>query len=377
MARGFIQKRNGDSYRVAVSLGKDIKTGRYNYQWITVKGKRQAETKLAELLHQVNTGNIVKTGRLKTSEFFERWLSEYAYVNLSPRSFERYRDLIRQHVIPDIGNISLSQLKPEHLQRHYTTKLAAGLSARTIRYHHAVIHKALQTALKWGLILRNPAEAVEAPKPRQTEMKVWTEYEVSQFLKTAKDSPYYSLFYLALFTGMRRSELLGLQWQDVDLVFCQLSIRRSLHHLKDGSYFEGEPKSEKSKRTIALAPGVILMLKAHQTQNEANAKEFDSTVKESDYVFCQPDGRPWRPNTITRAWASTAKRAGVPIIRLHDARHTHASLMLKQGVHPKIVQERLGHNSIEMTMNIYSHIMPGLQEAAAKQFEVLIPIPSY
>jgi integrase len=200
-------------------------------------------------------------------------------------------------------------------------------------------------------------------------MQTWDDNDITHFLEAAKESPYYALFYTALFTGMRRSELLGLAWRDVDFLYCQLSITRSLHHLKDGSYVFTQPKSAKSRRTIALSPSVVLLLKEHKEKQELERVTLGKLLADDDLVFSTLEGKPLRPNTITRAWVTLSVRAGVKAIRLHDARHTHASIMLKQGIHPKIVQERLGHSSIEMTLDIYSHVMPGIQEAAAKRFD--------
>jgi integrase len=369
--RGHIVKRGKDSYSIKVSAGKDA-TGKYKYQWTTVKGtKKEAEKRLGEILHQLDTGTFMKPGKTTVADFLGKWLTDYAKPSLSPRGLERYGGIIRQHLIPAFGNMPLTQLKSEHLHKHYTAKLNDGLSARTVRYHHAVIHKALQTALKWGLVNRNVADGVDLPPIRRTQMQTWDDDEITRFLETAKESPYYALFYTALFTGMRRSELLGLAWQDVDFLYCQVSVTRSLHQLKDGSYVFTQPKSIKSRRTIALSPSAILLLKEHKEKQELERITLGKPLAHDDLVFSTLEGKPLRPNTITRAWVTFAARAGVKVIRLHDARHTHASIMLKQGVHPKIVQERLGHSSIEMTLDIYSHVMPGLQEAAAKRFDDL------
>ena len=341
-------------------------------QWVSVKGtKKEAEKRLAELLHQLDNGTFMKPAKTTLGEFLERWLKDYQ-PNLSPRGFERYEGIIRSHLIPGLGSMPLTQLRPEHLQKHYTAKQNDGLSARTIRYHHAVLHVALKTAVQWGLLSRNPADAVTTPRVRRNEMQTWGEHEISQFLDAAKDSPYYALFYTALFTGMRRSELLGLKWGDVDFIMSQIYVNRSLHHLKDGSYIFTEPKSAKSRRTIALPPSATLLLKEHQEKQKLERVMLGIPLTDSDLVFSTLEGKPFRPNTITRAWTMLATRAGLRIIRLHDARHTHASIMLKQGIHPKIVQERLGHASIQMTLDTYSHVAPGLQEAAAKRFDELV-----
>ncbi len=371
--RGHIVKRGKDSYSIVVSMGKDATTSKYKYQWVSIKGtKKEAEKRLSELLHQLDNGTFIRPGKTTLAEYLEKWLSDYAKPNLSPRGFERYESICRVHLIPSLGNIPLTQLKPEHLQRHYTDKLNNGLSALTVRYHHTVLHKALQTAIKWGLVNRNVADGVDVPRAHRNEMQTWDEYELNKFLETAKDSPYYTLFHTALFTGMRRSELLGLQWQGIDFIFSQIYVTRSLHHLKDRSYIFTQPKSAKSRRTIALSPSAILTLKEHKEKQALERAMLGIPLKDDDLVFSTLEGKPLRPNTISRAWTMLAARAGVKVIRLHDARHTHASLMLKQGVHPKIVQERLGHASIQITLDTYSHVAPGLQQAAAEGFDKLM-----
>jgi integrase len=370
--RGHIIKRYKDSYSIVLNLGIDPSTGKRKQQWVSVKGtKKEAEKRLSELLHQLDNGIIMKPSKTTVKEFLERWLKDYQ-PNLSPRGYERYQGIIVGHLIPKLGNIALTQLKPEHLQKHYTMIQSAGLSPRTVRYHHAVIHVALKTAVRWGLLARNPADAVTVPRVRRNEMQTWSEYEVEQFLNEAKVSPYYALFYTALFTGMRRSELLGLKWEDIDLLLGQIYVSRGLHQLKDGTYIFTEPKSAKSRRMIALPPSAILLLKEHYEKQALDRIMMDKPLHESDLVFGTPEGKPLRPNTVTRAWESLAGHAGLKVIRLHDARHTHASIMLKQGIHPKIVQERLGHSSIQMTLDTYSHVTPGLQEAAAARFDEVL-----
>jgi len=263
--RGHITKRGKNSYSIAISLGRDPATGKYKYQWVSVKGtKKEAEKRLSELLHQLDNGTFMKPGKTTLAEYLERWLSDYVKPNLSPRGFERYQGIVAKHLIPDLGGITLTQLRPEHLQRHYTTKLNEGLSALTVRYHHTVIHKALETAVKWGLVSRNVADGVDVPRAHHNEMQTWDEDDIARFLEAAKDTPYYALFYTALFTGMRRSELLALRWPDIDLLLCQVYVNRSLHHLKDGSYIFTQPKSARSRRTIALSPSAILTLKEHK-----------------------------------------------------------------------------------------------------------------
>ena len=373
--RGHITKRGKSSYTIVLEMDKDPATRKRNQQWISVKGnKKDAEKRLSEMLHQIDTGSFMRPGKTTVAEFLEQWLKD-CRSRLSPRGFERYSGIVTGHLIPDLGSIALTQLRPEHIQKHETAMQESGLSARTARYHHSVIHSALKTAVEWGLLARNPADAVKPPKIRRVDMQTWDEGEMRRFLEAAKGSTYYELFFLALYTGMRRSELLALRWQDIDLDLGQVSVSRTLHHLKDGRYVYTEPKSAKSRRTIALSPSAILLLKDYRQHQALKRAELGGVQKDADLVFCHLlDGSPLRPNSITRAWQTAARGAGVKVIRLHDARHTHASIMLKQGIHPKIVQERLGHSTIQMTLDTYSHVAPGLQAAAAARFDEVVDL---
>lgn len=375
--RGHITKRGKDSYTIVLNLGRDPSTGKRKQQWVSVKGtKKDAEKRLAELLHQLDTGTFMKPGKTTLAEFLERWLKDYVWSNLAPKTAEGYEHIVRRHLIPSLGNILLTQLKPEHLHRYYSQKLSSGrcdgkggLSPKTVRHHHITLHNALQTALQWGLIMRNPADAVTAPRVQRHEMQTWNEDDIKRFLNAAKDSEYYPIFYLALFTGMRRSEILALRWSDIDFIYSQVYMSRSLHHLRDGSIIFRQPKTAKGNRTIALPPSAVLAFEDYRRKQEGLCLLAGKPLTDNDLVFRHIDGKPFLPDTVTHAWIKLVRRTGLKSIRLHDARHTHASLMLKQGIHPKVVQERLGHSSIQITLDTYSHVAPGLQEAAAKKFD--------
>jgi integrase len=364
--RGRIIHRQKSSYTIVLSLDRDYKTGKRKQKWISVKGlRRNAEKLLSELEHQYQTTGIIDSTNLTVSQFLDKWLATYK-LNLTVRTFERYDNIIHKHLIPDIGKYPLTKLRPEHLQSHYSKMLTMGLKSPTVHYHHTVIHVALASAVKWGLVGRNVADAVDAPPNTRIEMMFWDGDELNQFLESAKNNPYYTLFYLALFTGMRRSEILGLHWSDIDLLGAQLSVRRSLHQVEDRSYIYSDTKTAKSKRTIALTPSTVIVLREYLKGKEPLPDRL---------VFCHADGKPLRPLTVSRAWHNACVRAGVKVIRFHDARHTHATILLKQGIHPKIVQERLGHSNISTTLDTYSHVVPGLQELAAKAFDEVITVP--
>lgn len=382
--RGHILKRYDNSYTIVLNLGKDPATGKRKQQWVSVKGtKKEAEKRRTELLHQLDTGMYMKPGKVTLADYLEQWLKDYCWANLAPRTAEGYQYIVRCHLIPTLGQKPLTQLKPEHLQRMYSDKLSAGrydgkggLSNRTVRYCHVTLHKALKMALRLGLITRNPADAVEPPRLQHHEMQTMNESDIHIFLEFAKDTPYYALFYLALFTGMRRSEILALRWSDIDQLGCQLSVSRTVHQLHNGDIVFRQPKTDKGRRQIALSPSTLQVLREHRTVQERERQALGITLSGDDLVFSQIDGKPLLPDSISHAWVRLAKLTGLKGIHFHSARHSHASLLLKQGVHPKIVQERLGHSGIAVTLDLYSHVAPGLQQAAANRFdEVLIATP--
>jgi integrase len=378
--RGHITKRGKNSYSVAISLGKDPVTGKYKQQWVSVKGtKKDAEKRLGELLHQLDTGTFMKPGKTTLGEYLERWLKDYVVPNLAPKTAEGYEHIIRRHLVPALGGIPLTQLKPENLQRYYAEKLSKGrcdgegaLSPRTVRHHHVTLHGALESAVKWGLLSRNPADGVSPPRYQRPECHTLSEDDVHTFLEAARQTPYFALFYTALYSGMRRSELLALRWSDIDLLLCQIYVTRTLHHLRDGNVVFRAPKTAKGRRMIALSPSAVSILREHKEKQKLDRAMLGIPLKDDDLVFSDLEGRPLLPDTVTHAWIKLVRRIGLKGIRLHDARHSHASLMLKAGTHPKIVQERLGHASIQITLDTYSHVAPGLQEAAAESFDKLL-----
>jgi integrase len=376
--RGTIKQRSKGSWTIILDVGRDPATGKRKQQWLTIRGtKKEAEKKLAELQHQLNTGEYIKPSSGTLGDFLERWLRCYVWPNLSPETAQVYDIICRKHLIPAMGKLQLTKITPDALQDYYSQKLTTGsrdgrggLSPRTVRHHHTTLHTALGHAVKWRLLARNPADAVDPPRYQRKEMKTFDQQDMMAFLESIKDSEYYSLFYTTLFTGMRRSEVLALRWSDVDLDLCTVSIARSLHHLEDGSFRFMPPKTVKSRRLVSLPPSAVIILRKHKESQTAQGLVLGTPVTDGPLVFCHPDGSPLLPHSITNVWKRFVKQAGFKGIRLHDARHTHATLMLSQGTHPKIVQERLGHANISMTLDTYSHVLPGLQEAAARVFDV-------
>ncbi|MBU2009416.1 MAG: site-specific integrase [Chloroflexi bacterium] len=280
-----------------------------------------------------------------------------------------------------LGSLPLGELRPAHLKSLYLSLGKAraegekGLSPNSISLVHRVLHKALEDAVKAELVVHNAASAVSAPRPGRHEARILSPCEVPLFLETARRSRYYIILLLALHTGMRRSELLGLRWKDIDLDMASLSVSQVVLGLAGGKLHFSEPKTAKGRRQIALTPTSVLTLRGHKEKAEADRKMLGLPLTDDDLVFARPDGSPERPTRVTEAFRWLARKMGLRGMRFHDLRHTHASLMLAQGIHPKVVQERLGHATIGITLDTYSHVVPGLQEAAARRFEGLVSNP--
>lgn len=297
---------------------------------------------------------------------------------MGPRTAEEYAGIVEKHLIPGLGRIALKDLKPEHIQKFYADSLDAPrrdgksrtISPLTVRHFAMCLHRALTHAVKWGLLTRNPADAVDAPRYQRVDMNIMDEADIEKILNYARSTQYYPVFYLAIFTGMRRSEFCALKWGDVDLMLGQISVSRSIHQLKDNTLIFRPTKTVKGRRTIALTPSTSMMLRAHRERQEALRMELSGKpLNDNDMVFCHGDFTPLKPDSVSGAWAELAERAGMGQVRLHDCRHSHASILLKQNIHPKIVQERLGHATISTTLDIYSHVTPGMQEAATLRFD--------
>jgi integrase len=378
--RGHIRERSKGTWAIVIDVGRDPATGKRRQQWYTVKGgKKDAQRELREKLQLLERGAYVKPQRTSLGEYLTHWVESYAAMHTSPRTVEGYRAIVNRYLVPALGGIPLCELQPQHLEKYYGDALAhgrldgkGGLSTRTILHHHRVLSQALSHAVKQGVLVRNVADAVVSPRPGRSQMATLSSADVPRFLDAAQKTPYYVLFYTALYTGMRRGELLGLRWCDIDLGKASISVVQTLYRLSGGEFVIKEPKSPHSRRLVALSPSVAELLRRHYTEEETGRILLGKTLAGDDLVFAHPDGGPLDPSTVTHAFGKLIKKVGLPHIRFHDLRHTHATLMLKGGVHPKIVSERLGHANIGITLDTYSHVVPGLQEAAALRFDALI-----
>jgi integrase len=355
-------------------LGRKIdpKTGKskVNQKTYTVRGtKAEAEAKLAELLHQYNRGELIEPTKMTTGEWLQRWIDVYVKNSKKKRlrTIETYESVVRRHLIPAFDKIPLQQLSAGHIQHYYNT---SELASSTLEQHHAILHQALKVAtINERLLNVNPAEmVVEKPvAERNFDMQVWDEEEVRLFLTVARDAgtEVEAFYTLAIETGMRKGELCGLMWDDVDINARRISVRRTL--LKAGPEpVLGVPKTGRG-RAITISPQTASLLRKHQLRQKELKLSLGGAYKDRDFVFAKENGDPIQINNFgQRSFANLIESAGVKKIRFHDLRHTCATLLLAKGVNPKIVQERLGHSDISMTLNRYSHVTPTMQDQAAR-----------
>lgn len=378
--KGHIRRRGDDSWAVVIYVGKDA-AGKDKYRWYSVKGtKKQAEAKLAELLNSMNQGAYVEPSRLTVGEYLKKWLAEAAKPTVKPKTYEWYRQTCELHLIPELGKIPLARLRPLDLQSYFTRALSFHqrgkekrplLSPTSVRGHYRILHRALEQAVRWGLVARNVADAIDPPRAERKEMRTLDRDQAVQFLQAARETDHYPLYLAAVTTGMRQGELLALQWADVDLKAGTASVRRTLRRASDPPVFD-TPKSAKGVRQIVLLTELVTELRRLRKVQAADRLRLGPEYHDYGLIFAQPDGRPLSPRTIYDEFKRLLSRAKLPPIRFHDLRHTHASLMLAQGVNLKVVSERLGHSTVAITGDIYSHVLPTLQEQAAAVLETAL-----
>lgn len=338
----------------------------------TKYGKSQKELKewLLAIRKAAGDGTLADGEKLRLAEFLEQYLQDYGQHALRASTFRSYSNLIRLHIVPELGNIKLPLLRPHHLHTLYARKREAGLSDRTVQYIHGLLHRALNKALKWGIVTRNVADLADTPPNKRKAMHVWNSEQVRAFLESVRDDRWAAIYFLACGTGMRQGEILGLLWREVDLEAGTLKVTRSAQSVRGQGIVFSEPKSEKSRRLIHLPSFVVSALQRHcEAQTELRKKPG---WHEHGLVVTTGNGTPILPRNLVRHFKSKIQVAGVPEIRFHDLRHTTASLLLERNTHPKVVQELLGHSQITLTLDTYSHVIPTLQREAAKTMDTLV-----
>lgn len=403
--RGTVIKRGG-KWSVVLDLGVELVDGRRRRkrQWHSgYRTWKEADQARIKLLAALDQGTYVAPSKLTVAEYLERWLVEAAKPRVAGTTYDRYVDLVRGHLIPALGTLPLAKLTPLHVQEAYRRlqesggrRKAAkpkpakgcglsdlvgadsvptrprGVSAMTALHVHRVLHRALHQAVRWQLAARNVCDAVEPPRPARVEQRALDEVQTSALLEAAKGTPLELAVTLAVTTGLRRGELFGLKWEDLDLAAGTLTVRRAVERTKAKALALKDPKTTKSRRTIALLALAVSSLVAHRKRQAAEKLLLGPGYADQGFIFADPTGQLLDPERATKGIARLCTKAKIPRIRWHDLRHSHASMLLKAGVSVRVVADRLGHSTTRLTMETYAHVLSGMDQDAAARLEAAL-----
>jgi integrase len=364
--KGHVRRR-GNKWCFVIDIPTD--NGERRQKWFSgYRSRKDAEKEMVRVINELEKGTFVEPSNEKYRDYLKTWL-EGKKSTVKPATYDTYFYLISKHIAPKLGHISISKINAVHLQRFYSyLNDKEHLAPASISKIHNIIKASLNAAYRYGFIYKNPALLVDPPRIGRKEMRFWTEEQARHFLNVAKNDRLYIAFFLAITTGMRKGEILGLRWKDIDLQRKTITINQTLSNR--GDRFQ-ETKTNAGRRTIVLTGNTIDVLKQHYLTIKKEKLKNGRYYEDHGLVVCTSLGTPIIPRNFDRVWKRLLKESGLPEIRFHDLRHTHATILLKQGIHPKVVSERLGHANIRITLDTYSHVLPGLQEAAAAKFEEL------
>jgi integrase len=373
---GHIRRRGERSWELKFDLGADPATGERRIRYHSFKGtKREAEAELVRLKAGADRGDYVDPSKATLAEYLDRWERDWATVNVSPKSMERYRELLKIHVRPHIGALRLQKLRPVNLSELYAKLLregrgsGQGLSARTVGHVHRVLHKALVVAAEWGLIQQNAADVAKPPPATPVEIEILTEDQVGQVLRALRGRSLYPIAALALATGMRRGELLALAWANVDFAGGKLRVERSVEQTKAGLRLK-PPKTKYGRRSIALPISTVAELRNHRTaQQELRLRLGLGKMPDDALVFPNLEGSLRSPNALTKEWTRATIDQKLPRVSLHALRHTHASQLIASSMDVLTISRRLGHGSPTITLGVYGHLFTNTDDRAAQIIE--------
>ncbi|MBI3927186.1 MAG: site-specific integrase [Armatimonadetes bacterium] len=380
---GQIIPRGPGVFVVRIFLGRD-ETGRRKYHNHTVRGsKKDAQTWLNAALREKDLGSFTPGAKVSVSEYFDHWLEASARARLKPQTLKSYSQHFDLYLKPTLGARRLDQLAPLEIQTAYTGLMDGGLSARTVQYGHAILRASLKQAVRWGLLARNPCDLVEPPKPSSQQksekppVKAFTRQQTDLFLRTAdRITELGRLFRVAVNTGLRPGEILGLQWTDIDFPAARLHVQRVLVNERwrvEGAPILHTPKTRKSRRPVLLPPTALQALQQQRTEQLQARMAAGALYQNLDLVFADAHGGPLEERRVGRVFKRVLKAAGLPShFALYSLRHTAATLLLLAGVNPKVVSDLLGHASVTITLDVYSHVLPSLQEETAAHMERLL-----
>ena len=376
--KGHIRERSPGQWAIIIDL-RDPATGKRRRKWHSFAGtKRQAQIECACLISALQGGTYLEPAKITVAAHMERWL-EHVRSQVSPKTFERYCGVVRGNILPALGAALLTKLQPAQISEMYAKALSGGrrdgkggLSPASVLYMHRVLKQALAVAVReWRLLPWNPADSIKAPKIKRKHMRALDTAETAALLEAARPYRLFVPVMVAVTCGLRRGEICALRWRNVGLSgAAQLAVTGSTEQTKAGTREKGT-KSGRA-RTVALTALAVEELRRHKMRQAEELLRLGVRQSDDTYVVAQADGEPLKPNSLTHEFVRFIAGTALPKVRFHDLRHSHATHLLASGVHPKIAQERLGHATIAITLDLYSHVLPGMQEDAATRVDAVL-----
>jgi integrase len=376
--KGHVRERGKGNWYAVFSM-RDPQTGKRRVKFVSLsgcKGKREAQEKCADIIRTMRSDTYVEPDKTSLAQFLERWLGQIK-TQVSPRSYERYAEIVRNNLVPALGAAQLMKLRPEHISDAYGKALtggrrdgSGGLSPQTVHHMHTILKQALKQACVWRAIAHNPADLVKPPKVERKEMQTIDTGQTVNVIEAARGTRMLIPVLLGVLCGLRRGEVVALRWRSVDLDAGQMSVVASAEQT-DRGVREKETKSGKG-RAVALSATLVSELRRHRKQQAEMLLKLGVRLSDEHHIVTREDGEPIQPRSLSRAFRKFMRRHKLPQIRLHDLRHSHATHLLAAGVHPKIAQERLGHSSVGITLDLYSHVLPGMQEDAVAKVDAAL-----
>ena len=372
--KGHIRERSPGRWAIVIEL-RNSATGKRRRKWHKFAGtKRNAQDECARLISELNGGLYIEPAKITVGQFLDRWL-EHIKPLVSPRTHERYGELVTKNIKPLLGAVLLTKLRPMQISDAYAKALSSshrkgkgGLAPSTVRYMHVILKASMRQAMRWQIMARNPVDAVDPPKVERGTMRTYDLAQTADLIDATRGTRTTITVILAVLCGLRRGEIAALRWHNVNLDAAQLAVTESAEQTRAGVRYKN-PKSGNG-RTVALSARVVNELRSHRVEQAQELLKLGVPLTDDAFVVAQADGSPLQPRSLTRQWhVLLANNKTLPRIRFHDLRHAHATHMLSSGVHPKIASERLGHSKVGITMDLYSHVMPGMQEDAAARVD--------
>lgn len=372
--RGHITQRTKDRKTWSVIIELNKVNGKRKQKWYTIHGdKKDAEKFLTEKLRELDTGTLIDSRNINVRQYFNYWYEQHCLSKLSPTTYESYRRNLDNYILEELGHIKLEDLQPMHLQSFYTKCSKKGLSNKTILYFHRIIHCALKQGMKWQFITRNVADCVDTPKPKKYKAMFLDDNQVADLINAITHTDLYIPVMIAIATGMRRGEILGLIWNNVDLENGIIKVTQALYPTKDGLTIL-PPKTENSIRNISISLTLINILKDYKNKQDKIKERLGENYIDNNLVCCTIEGKAINPTTFNHKFHKLLEYNNLPLIRFHDLRHSHASLLLKENVPAKVISERLGHSNVNITLNLYSHIYQETNMEVANTFDKFLKI---